>query len=315
MIDNTAARTWFITGASSGLGRAFSEHAAQRGHNVVATARNTDALADLAAAYAGRVLTVTLDVRRPADADAAVAAALARFGRIDLLVNNAGYGVVGAFEETSDAELRALMDTNFFGAMNVTRAVLPAMRAQRSGAVAMISSLGGQLSFAGFSAYSATKFAMEGISEALAQEVAPFGVKVLIVEPGQFRTNLAGAGMRHMPVIDAYRDIVAGTREFAHHAWNAGGRSDEGGRRDRSGAGCAEHTAAASARRGLGGCGARSRGSPAGRSRRLGVRRPRHGDRGGGLRPCEEACSRKRRAPSPPPVGKAHAYRLSFEGR
>jgi NAD(P)-dependent dehydrogenase (short-subunit alcohol dehydrogenase family) len=107
------------------------------------------------------------------------------------------------------------METNFFGAMNVTRAALPTFRAQKSGAIVNMSSLGGQLSFAGFSAYSATKFALEGISEALALEMAPFGVKVLIVEPGQFRTSLAGPSLRHMPVIDAYRDVVGGTREFA----------------------------------------------------------------------------------------------------
>ncbi len=210
------AKTWFITGASSGFGRAFAEHAIERGHNVVATARRVETLAVLAAAAPERVLVLTLDVTRTAETEAAVAAALARFGRIDVVINNAGYGLVGAFEETPDSELRALMETNFFGAMHVTRAVLPAMRAQRSGAIVNISSMGGQLSFAGFSAYSASKFAIEGVSEALAQEVASFGIKVLIVEPGQFRTNLAGPSMRHMPVLDAYRDVVGATRDFAH---------------------------------------------------------------------------------------------------
>jgi NAD(P)-dependent dehydrogenase (short-subunit alcohol dehydrogenase family) len=210
------AKTWFITGASSGFGRAFAEHALAQGHNVVATARRVSALDALAATVLDRVMAVALDVTRPGDAEAAITAAVSRFGRIDVLINNAGYGVVGAFEETSDIELRALMETNFFGVMNVTRAALPVLRAQRSGAIVNVSSLGGQLSFAGFSAYSATKFAIEGVSEALAQEVAPFGIKVLIVEPGQFRTNLAGSSMRHMPVIDAYRDVVGGTREFAH---------------------------------------------------------------------------------------------------
>jgi NAD(P)-dependent dehydrogenase (short-subunit alcohol dehydrogenase family) len=187
-----------------------------QGHNVVATARQVSALDTLGAAGPDRVMAIALDVTRPDDADAAITAAVSCFGRIDVLINNAGYGVVGAFEETSDAELRALMETNFFGAMNATRAALPVLRAQRGGAIVNISSLGGQLSFAGFSAYSATKFAIEGASEALAQEVAPFGIKVLIVEPGQFRTNLAGPSMRHMPVIDAYRDVVGGTRKFAH---------------------------------------------------------------------------------------------------
>jgi NAD(P)-dependent dehydrogenase (short-subunit alcohol dehydrogenase family) len=210
------AKTWFITGASSGFGRAFAEHALAKGHNVVATARQVSAVEALAAAAPDRVLALALDVTRLGEVNAAIETAVARFGRIDVLINNAGYGVVGGFEETSDAELRALMETNFFGAMNVTRAAVPTLRAQRNGAIVNISSLGGQLSFAGFSAYSATKFAIEGVSEALAQEVAPFGVKVLIVEPGQFRTKLAGPSMRHMPVIEAYRDVVGGARDFAH---------------------------------------------------------------------------------------------------
>jgi len=210
-------KTWFITGASSGFGRAFAEHALAKGYNVVATSRQVSALAALAAAAPDRVLALALDVTRQGEVETAIEMAVARFGRIDVLINNAGYGVVGGFEETSDAELRALMETNFFGAMNVIRAALPTLRTQRSGALVNISSLGGQLSFAGFSAYSATKFAIEGVSEALAPEVAPFGVKVLIVEPGQFRTNLAGPSMRHMPVIEAYREIVGGARDFAHN--------------------------------------------------------------------------------------------------
>jgi NAD(P)-dependent dehydrogenase (short-subunit alcohol dehydrogenase family) len=218
------AKTWFITGTSSGFGRAFAEHALAHGHNVVATARTPSALDDIVAQAPDRVLALALDVTRADDALAAIDTAVARFGGIDVLINNAGYGIVGAFEETNDSELRALMETNFFGTMNVIRAALPAFRAQRSGAIVNISSLGGQLSFAGFSAYSATKFAIEGISEALAQELGPFGIKVLIVEPGQFRTNLAGAGMRHMPVMDAYRDVVGSTRQFAHdmHGTQAG---------------------------------------------------------------------------------------------
>ena len=213
-------QTWFITGAASGFGHAFAEHALALGHNVVATARDAGRLADLVALAPDRVLATPLDVDAAGAAEAAVEAAVARFGRIDVLVNNAGYGVVGALEETSDADLRALMNTNFFGAMAVTRAALPVLRAQKSGAIVNISSLGGQLSFAGFSAYSASKFALEGASEALAQEVAPFGIKVLIVEPGQFRTQLAGSGMRHMPVIEAYQPVVGATREFAHSMHN-----------------------------------------------------------------------------------------------
>jgi NAD(P)-dependent dehydrogenase (short-subunit alcohol dehydrogenase family) len=220
----SVTQTWFITGTSSGFGRAFAEHAIARGHNVVATARRVDSLAGLVAQAPDRVLAVELDVAAAGAPERAIRAAIARFGRIDVLINNAGYGVVGALEETPDAELRAIMDTNFFGAMAVMRAALPALREQRGGAIVNMSSLGGQLSFAGFSAYSASKFALEGASEALAQEVAPFGVKVLIVEPGQFRTQLAGAGMRHMPVIGAYAPVVGPTREFARtmHATQAG---------------------------------------------------------------------------------------------
>jgi NAD(P)-dependent dehydrogenase (short-subunit alcohol dehydrogenase family) len=209
-------QTWFITGTSSGFGRAFVEHAIAQGHRVVATARRVDSLADLVAQAPDRVLAVALDVTAADAAESAVRAAVERFGRIDVVINNAGYGVVGALEETPDSELRAIMDTNFFGAMAVLRAVLPVLREQRGGSVVNMSSLGGQLSFGGFSAYSASKFALEGASEALAQEMAPFGVKVLIVEPGQFRTQLAGSGMRHMPRIAAYDSVLGGVREFAH---------------------------------------------------------------------------------------------------
>lgn len=217
-------QTWFITGASSGFGMAFARYALEQGYNVVATARSPEKLIALAAAHPDRVLTLRLDVTAPGEAAAAVEAATARFGGIDVLLNNAGYGIVGALEETSAAEFRAQMETNFFGAVETIRAVLPGMRARRSGAIVNISSLGGQLSFGGFSAYSATKFALEGMSEALAQEVAPFGVKVLIVEPGAFRTGFAADALKHMPVMPAYQDIVGGTRDFAHsmHGTQAG---------------------------------------------------------------------------------------------
>ncbi len=208
-------KVWFITGASSGFGHAFASHALARGYNVVATAREISRLAGLVARAPSRILAQPLDVDRPGDAEAAVAAAMQRFGRIDVLINNAGYGVVGAIEETPEAELRALMETNFFGAIAVTRAALPILRAQRRGAIVNMSSMGGQMSAPGFGAYSAAKFALEGASEALAQELAPFGVRVLIVEPGAFRTGFAGAALRHMPEIDAYRPVVGPTRDFA----------------------------------------------------------------------------------------------------
>jgi len=207
--------TWFITGASAGFGLAFARYALAQGYNVVATARSPERLAGLAASAAEQVLVHRLDVNAEGDAERAVGAALDRFGRVDVLINNAGFGIVGALEETSDAELRAQMETNFFGAVRVTRAVLPVLREQRAGAVVNISSMGGQLSYGGFGAYSASKFALEGLSEALAQEVAPFGIKVLVVEPGSFRTGFAAAALRHMPVMDAYREGLAGIRGFA----------------------------------------------------------------------------------------------------
>ena len=224
MSTQRSPRTWFITGASSGFGLAFARHALGLGDRVVATARRPERLAELAAEFPQQVLLQPLDVTQPAQAAKAVQAAVARFGRIDVLVNNAGYGIVGAVEETPDDELRAQMESNFFGAVNVIRAVLPQMRAQRSGAIVNISSMGGQLSYGGFSAYSASKFALEGLSEALAQEMAPFGIKVLIVEPGSFRTSFAGDALRHMPVLDAYRDVTGGIRDFAHgmHGTQAG---------------------------------------------------------------------------------------------
>ncbi|MGL4488479.1 MAG: oxidoreductase [Rhizobiaceae bacterium] len=208
--------TWLITGASSGFGRAFGKYALSKGYNVVVSARSIGKLEELKNEAPDRVLALQLDVTNNAQIKAAVDAAVARFGRIDVLFNNAGFGIVGAAEETPEVELRAQMETNFFGAVSMVNAVLPQMRTQKSGAIVNISSLGGQMSFAGFSAYSASKFALEGFSEALAGEVAPFGIKVLIAEPGAFRTGFAaGNSMKHMPVHPAYAEIVGGTRAFA----------------------------------------------------------------------------------------------------
>lgn len=215
MPTNTA--TWFITGTSSGYGLALARYAIDRGYNVVATARSVAKLATLAASAPDRVLVQKLDVTLPDDAATAVEAAITRFGRIDVLINNAGYGVIGAVEETPEVEFRAQMDTNFFGALSVTKAALPHLRAQKSGAIVNVSSMGGQVSFAGASAYSASKFALEGLSEALAQEVAPFGIKVIIVEPGALRTNFSGNNaIKMMPVMDAYQDIIGIMRALVH---------------------------------------------------------------------------------------------------
>jgi NAD(P)-dependent dehydrogenase (short-subunit alcohol dehydrogenase family) len=216
MMDRKSETVWFITGTSSGLGRAFATYALEAGYAVVATARDPARLNDLVALAPACVLAVALDVTQPAQVEAAITAAITRFGRIDVLINNAGFGLVGAVEETPLAEWHAAMETMVFGAIAVTQAALPTFRAQGAGAVVNVSSMGGQMSFAGFGAYSAAKFALEGASEALAQEMAPFGIKVLIVEPGAFRTGFAGASLRHMPEITAYRAIVGPTRDFAH---------------------------------------------------------------------------------------------------
>ncbi|GAA2864782.1 short-chain dehydrogenase/reductase [Actinoplanes cyaneus] len=178
----------------------------------MATARRPRQLDDLITIGQGRVRTAPLDVTDDAQALAAVEQTIAEFGRIDVLVNNAGHGSVGAVEELDLAELRALMDVMFFGAVAVTKAALPHMRAQRSGAIVQLSSMGGQLSMPGFGAYCSAKFALEGLSEALAAEVAPFGVRVLIVEPGAFRTEFGGHRMHRSRIIEDYAVSTASTR-------------------------------------------------------------------------------------------------------
>ncbi|WP_077800252.1 oxidoreductase [Streptomyces sp. JHA26] len=187
-------KVWLITGASSGFGRAIAEAALAEGDVVVGAARRPEGLDDLVAAHPDQMEAVRLDVADTAAAEAAVRDVVARHGRIDVLVNNAGRTHVGAFEETGEDELRALFDVHVFGPAALTRAALPHMRERRSGAIVQMSSMGGQMSFAGFSAYSGTKFALEGMSEGLADEVREFGIKVLIVEPGAFRTGLFASG-------------------------------------------------------------------------------------------------------------------------
>ncbi|WP_181697684.1 oxidoreductase [Nocardia sp. GTS18] len=206
---------WLVTGASSGFGRAIAQAAIEAGDIVIAVARRTAALDDLVAAHPDQLETVALDVTDTDRIDTVIADVVARHGRIDVLVNNAGRTHVGAVEETTDAELRALFDLHLFGPAALTRAVLPHMRSQRSGAIVQMSSVGGQLSFAGFSAYSATKFALEGLTEALAEEVAPFGIKVLIVEPGAFRTGLFGPGAAAFSAeSEVYADTAGATRRM-----------------------------------------------------------------------------------------------------
>jgi NAD(P)-dependent dehydrogenase (short-subunit alcohol dehydrogenase family) len=183
------SKTWFITGASRGLGVDIAKAALAAGDRVVATGRQRARVADALGPDGERLLTLALDVTDAAQARAAVAHAVARFGGIDVLVNNAGYGHMGYFEETAPEDVRAQFDTNVFGLLNVTRAALPVMRAARAGLVFNLSSIAGMRGSEMGSLYCATKWAVEGFSEALALEVAPFGVKVTIIEPGPFRTD------------------------------------------------------------------------------------------------------------------------------
>src|SRR3989440_3103894 len=187
--DMTDKEVWFVTGAGRGMGVDIAKAALAAGHAVVATGRNTNVVAKALGA-ADDLLIVKLDVTRPEDAKAAVAAGVERFGRIDVLVNNAGNFYAGFFEEISPEDFRAQIETNLFGPVNVTRATLPVLRAQRRGLIVTISSTGGITGQAFVSAYSAAKFGVEGWMESLAEEIAPFGIRTMLVEPGFFRTEL-----------------------------------------------------------------------------------------------------------------------------
>ena len=210
-MDSANKRVWLITGASSGFGRAIAEAALARGDSVAAGARSVDAFADLP----GGARPLALDLTNADQCEAAVAETVERFGRIDVLVNNAGRTQVGAVEETTDEELRSLFEIHFFAPAALTRLVLPHMRRQGSGAIVQMSSVGGQVTAPGFGAYSATKFALEGLTETLRDEVAAFGIRTLIVEPGAFRTGLfrPGAAYESQPM-DEYADIVGPTRAY-----------------------------------------------------------------------------------------------------
>lgn len=208
----TKSPVWFITGCSTGFGRELVRVLAARGNRVVATARNPASLDE----FAGnpQVLVASLDVTRQDQIEKAVAQALKHFGAIDVLVNNAGYGYLGAIEEGEDDEVRALFEVNVFGLVNMTKAVLPAMRAKRSGAIVNISSMAGMVGFPGIGYYNATKFAVEGLSEALAKECAPLGIKVITVEPGPFRTDWGGRSLKtpKTPIAD-YAETAGARRD------------------------------------------------------------------------------------------------------
>jgi NAD(P)-dependent dehydrogenase (short-subunit alcohol dehydrogenase family) len=198
------SKVWFITGTSRGFGREWATAALERGDRVAATARDAGALRDLASTYGDRVLPIALDVTNRDAAAAAVAQAHAAFGRLDVVVNNAGYGLFGMVEELTEREARAQIETNLFGALWVTQAALPILRAQRSGHVLQVSSIGGITAFPGLGLYHASKWALEGLSQALAGEIADFGVHVTLIEPGGYDTDWGGASAVRATPLPAY---------------------------------------------------------------------------------------------------------------
>jgi NAD(P)-dependent dehydrogenase (short-subunit alcohol dehydrogenase family) len=204
---------WLITGCSTGLGRALARAVLDHGWRAVVTARRAEQVADIVAGHEDRALALELDVTDAGQIAEMIERADSEFGRIDVLVNNAGYGYLAAIEEGQDHDIRALFDTNVFGLVDLTRAVLPGMRSRGSGHIVNISSLGGLTAFGATGYYHATKFAVEGLSESLAAEVAPLGLKVTIVEPAAFRTNWSGPSMRQSPVhIDDYAETAGARR-------------------------------------------------------------------------------------------------------
>jgi NAD(P)-dependent dehydrogenase (short-subunit alcohol dehydrogenase family) len=210
-----ANKVWFITGTSKGFGRVWAEAALARGDQVAATARDVKTLAPLVERYGARVAAIALDVTKKAAVDAAIQEAHARFGRLDVVVNNAGYGLFGAIEEISEAEARAQMETNLFGALWVTQAALPIMRAQKSGHIIQVSSIGGLNAFPTVGLYHASKWGLEGFSQSLAAEVAGFGIKVTLVEPGGFATDWRGPSAvraRELPAYDGARAAIQAFR-------------------------------------------------------------------------------------------------------
>ncbi|MFH8224766.1 SDR family NAD(P)-dependent oxidoreductase [Streptomyces sp. NPDC018057] len=201
------SKTWLITGSSRGLGRALAEAVLDAGHNLVATARRTESLGDLADTYGDRVRLVTLDVTDAEAARRAVAAAVETFGRL-VVVNNAGYADMASIEDVPEAEFRAQIDANLYGVVNVTRAALPVLREQGSGHIIQVSSVGGRVGGPGLGAYQTAKWAVGGFSEVLAKEVAHLGIKVTVAEPGAMRTDWAGSSMSTPPVSEPYRQVI-----------------------------------------------------------------------------------------------------------
>ena len=206
--------TWLITGCSTGLGRALAEAVLASGHNAVVTARNVDAVEDITAGFPDTALALPLDVTDKAQISAAVKAAEDRFGAIDVLVNNAGYGYRAAVEEADDADIRRLFDTNFFGAVDMIKAVVPGMRANKSGSILNISSIGARITPPGSGYYAATKAALEGMSGSLRNELKPLGINVTAIEPGGFRTDFAGRSLtQSTTAIGDYADTAGKRRK------------------------------------------------------------------------------------------------------
>jgi NAD(P)-dependent dehydrogenase (short-subunit alcohol dehydrogenase family) len=208
------SQVWFITGSSRGIGRALADAVLAAGHRLVATARSPKQLSDLVERYGDRVRTVALDVTDERAALAAVQLAVDAFGRLDVVVNNAGYGDLASIEDTSMKDFRAQIETNLFGVINVTKAAIPIMRRQGSGYILQFSSVGGRVGPVGRGAYAAAKWGVEGFSEVLAKEVGPLGIKVTIVEPGGFRTDFAGSSTTIAPDNPAYAATVGAVARF-----------------------------------------------------------------------------------------------------
>ncbi|ORA22527.1 SDR family NAD(P)-dependent oxidoreductase [Mycobacterium aquaticum] len=213
------SKTWFVTGSSRGLGRALVRAALEAGDRVAATARRPEQLADLADEFGEQIYPLALDVTDPAAAAAALAASRERFGRLDVIVNNAGYANVSPIETADDADFREQFETNFWGVYNVSKAAIPILRAQQGGLIIQFSSMGGRVGGSpGLASYQAAKFAIDGFSRVLQVETAPFGVRVLVVEPSGFRTDWAGASMTVHEVPDAYVETVGAMRAAASHS-------------------------------------------------------------------------------------------------
>ncbi|OZI05305.1 short-chain dehydrogenase/reductase [Siphonobacter sp. BAB-5385] len=203
---------WFITGCSSGFGQEIARQLLEKGEQVVATARRVETLQELGESE--NLLTLSLDITDLEAINSAVSSAHERFGRIDVLINNAGYGLGGGLEEVSQEELRTQFDTNVFGTINVTKAVLPLMREQKKGYIQVLSSIAGLVSTPGLSMYNGSKYALEGIFESVAQEIRPFGIKVTIIEPGPFRTEFAGSSIKIAEPLPEYAETAGKIRDY-----------------------------------------------------------------------------------------------------